>query len=104
MCFEVATIIERVRVDDHQGDVPGRDFVVFELGYELAPPEESRGFQALTSTLTHFSCARAWNSRIKMRSDVRSDMVSAFCYEFLSPERMIVDACAGSVLVDRKIR
>jgi len=44
LCFEVAAVVERVRVDDHQRDVPRSDFVILKLGCESAPLEEPISF------------------------------------------------------------
>lgn len=59
--FEVATVVERVWVDDDEGDVPVEDVIFVELSSKLEGVYGGVDMsgQRLTSTLTHFSCERA---------------------------------------------
>lgn len=82
---EVAAVVEGVWVDDYEGDLPVEDVFFFELrggGFSLLVAvgigEERWCCWLPTSTLTHFSCDRALNSFIRIRSAMVGDRIAFF--------------------------
>lgn len=67
--FEIATIVERVWVDDDESNVPVKNVICTQLvGLSVLMATSNVTHGVLTSTLTHFSWARALYSFMRMRS------------------------------------
>ena len=76
--FEVATVVKGGRVEDHERDRPVGYGFINELFFVLirsvcALPGRVGNEEGLTSIFTHFSCERALNSFIRMRSVMLED-------------------------------
>lgn len=71
LCLEISSVVEGLRVDDHESHIPAKDFVFCKLIKRSAMLRCLPLPLALTSTLTHFSLESSLNSFMRMISAER---------------------------------